>query len=50
MQDLIVLIPFAVAVFAAIYMAWSFDRPLPRDRKRLGADAVRRILGKEVDK
>ena len=50
MQDLIALIPFASMVFEAIYMAWDLERPLPRERKRLGADAVRRIIGLEVAK
>ena len=50
MKDLIALIPFAALVFAAIYMALDLERPLPRERKRLGADAVRRILGKGVAK
>ena len=50
MKDLIALIQFAALVFAAIYMAWDLERPLPRERKRLGADAVRRILGLEATK
>lgn len=42
MNDLPVLVPFAVAVFACLYAEWSLDRPVPR--RRIGRWGMRRIV------
>lgn len=48
MLDIIALIPLAALIAALLYMAWDSDRPLPPERKRIGAEAIGRILGNEV--